>query len=279
MAHIALISLNCFGVPTPTTNRRLLTLAQALNHAEADVVCLQEVQLHRYNTLLQRACSAYPYHAVLPFVHAPKGGLLTLGRVPFDHAYFTIYHERGLWYTPGITDWILHKGVLATRLQVERLPIVVLNTHLNANYDGNWSHTNRFAQSEWRQLQQLAEVVQAQPAEALVIVAGDFNVPRQSWLYNDFLERSGLVDALAGDTRATYRSLPGLPRRLRLPIDFILYRAPVWLTLYPHADLLFQEKVPFVQGGGTGYLSDHCGVVLRLAWELPAAHGSCRLMA
>jgi len=44
------------------------------------VVCLQEVQSHAYRRLLARACASYPHAAYAPFVHAPKGGLLTLTR-------------------------------------------------------------------------------------------------------------------------------------------------------------------------------------------------------
>ncbi len=67
------------------------------------------------------------------------------------------------------------------------LPIVVLNTHLSANYSVNWDTGNHYARIEHSQLQQLAGIVRAQPPEALVVAAGDFNIPRGSWLYNDFL--------------------------------------------------------------------------------------------
>jgi endonuclease/exonuclease/phosphatase family metal-dependent hydrolase len=266
MATFSLLTLNCFGGIAPNTRRRLLTLAHELNRTDAVVVCLQEVQLHAHCRLLVRECSSYSSSAYLPFLHAPKGGLLTLGRTDFDHAYFTIYRERGLWYTLGAADWLLHKGVLCTTLEIERVPVVVLNTHLNANYDGDWRRSNRFAQSEWRQLEQLAEVVQAQPANALVVVAGDFNIPRGSWLYYEFLALTGLSDPLAHDMRPTYRGLPGLSHHFQVPIDFTLLRAPGLPGLRVAADLAFCSQMTFSNGGGRGYLSDHCGVMLRVVW-------------
>lgn len=266
MATCSLLTLNCFGIPTLWTHKRLLTLAHELNQRQATLVCLQEVQTHAYRRLLTQACTAYPSHAHEPFIHAPKGGLLTLGRAPFAHSQFILYHERGLWYTPGLADWMLHKGMLCTTLHLDGLPIHLLNTHLHANYDGDWRPHNRFARSEWRQLQQLAAVVAAQPAEALVLVAGDFNIPRGSWLYHDFLQASHLTDPLANDTRPTFRGLPRLPHRFVQPIDFVLFRPPAALQLQAHADLVFQDKHPFT-GGGDGYLSDHCGIVLHLTWN------------
>lgn len=222
--------------------------------------------MHTYRRLLMGACNMYPSSAYAPFIHAPKGGLLTLGRTHFEHTQFTLYRERGLWYTFGLADWVLHKGILCTCTRVQDLSIRVLNTHLNANYDGNWSQSNRFARGEWSQLQQLAEVVATQPTEALVLVAGDFNVPRGSWLYRDFLQATSLIDPLADDARPTFRGLPWFSPRFVHPIDFILFRAPPLPDLHVQADLTFQQKLPLI-GGGESYLSDHVGVVLRLTWS------------
>ena len=266
MATFALLTLNCFGVPAPLTRRRLRTLARELDRHDASVVCLQEVQAHAYRQLLVQACATYSANAYTPFVHAPKGGLLTLARLPIDQSYFTLYRERGLWHTPAVADWILHKGVLHTHMRFAGHPIVVLNTHLNANYSGDWRANNRYAQTEHGQLRQLAEIVAAQPPDALVLVAGDFNIPRGSWLYDEFLAASGLIDPLAGDTEPTYRLPPGVPSRYAQPIDFALVRAPQLPRLQVHSRLCFREKLPLIDGR-LAYLSDHCGVELRLTWD------------
>lgn len=266
MATFSLLTLNCFGVPTVKTRLRLLTLARQLNQADMTVVCLQEVQLHAYRHLLTRACTAYPHSAAWTFFHAPMGGLLTLGQVPFAQSDYTRYHERGRWYTLGIMDWLLRKGVLRTITYIHGLPVIVLNTHLNANYAGDWQPSNAFARVEQQQLRQLAELVVAQPQAALVIVAGDFNIPRDSTLYHEFMQASGLTDPLAGDTRPTYRALPGLPGRYALPLDFALFRAPTLPGMQVHADIVFCEKQPLIDGSRR-YLSDHCGIELRCTWE------------
>jgi endonuclease/exonuclease/phosphatase family metal-dependent hydrolase len=265
-ATFSLITLNCFGVPTTMTTRRLLTLARELNQRAADVVCLQEVQTHPYRTLLTSECTTYPSSAYAPYLHAPEGGLLTLAQAPFEETQFTLYRARDLWYTPAVADWLLHKGVLLSRLSVHGWPVIVLNTHLTANYSGDWSKINRYARNEWNQLQQLAEIVVAQPPEAIVLVAGDFNIPRGSWLYQSFLELSGLTDPLADDMQPTYRGRPGMPARYVQPIDFAFVRAPRLPTLRIHSALAFEKKVVFIDGR-QGYLSDHLGVELNLSWQ------------
>src|SRR5262249_28343649 len=185
MPTFSLLTLNCFGVPTPTTHPRLLALARELNARDDQIVCLQEVQSHAYRRLLMRACDSYPHAAYAPFVHAPKGGLLTLARLPLAAVEFTLYRSREVPYPLSLMDWLLHKGILATRLDYAGVSIVVLNTHLNANYGGNWDRRSSYTRSEAEQLRQLADIVRAQPPEALVVAAGDFNFPRDSWLYEE----------------------------------------------------------------------------------------------
>src|SRR5215211_8204878 len=266
MAQFSLVTFNCFGAPAPNVRRRLLVLAHELNRRADSVVCLQEAQAHAYRKLLVQACIGYPFTCYEPFVHAPKGGLLTLARLPIEQYEFMLYRSREIVRPPALMDWALHKGVLLTRLSLANLPIVVLNTHLSANYSVNWSTGNHYARIEHGQLQQLAEIVRAQPPEALVVAAGDFNIPRASWLYNDFLRESGMTDPLAGDTRPTHRPPLGLPARFAKPIDFALVRLPELPGLAIESDLCFDQPIPQA-GGRHGYLSDHYGVELRITWD------------
>jgi len=270
MPKFSLITLNCFGVPTPATHARLSTLAADLNQRAVDAICFQEVQANIYRRLLIGACTTYPGHAYEPFVHAPKGGLLTLAHTPIESSAFDLYRERGLWYTPALADWILHKGVLITRIKHDGLTVVLLNTHLTANYTGDWKRGNLYARHEWEQLRQLAQIVHAQPPDALIIVAGDFNVPRGSWLADEFIALAGLIDPLAGSTQPTYRPTPPMPARYAAAIDFTLIRLPAQLAtaqadLQAEATLIYREKHT-LSNGKSAYLSDHCGIKLALTW-------------
>jgi endonuclease/exonuclease/phosphatase family metal-dependent hydrolase len=189
------------------------------------------------------------------------------------------YRWRAVAAPPAVMDWLLYKGVLITRHTLAGVPVAVLNTHLNANYSGDWSEANRYVRAEREQLRELAELVAAEPRDTLVVVLGDFNIPRGSWLYQEFMEASGLTDPLAGDTRSTYRVHSGIPERYALPIDFALVR-PVDLPGFTtQSDLCFTERVPLI-GGRQDFLSDHYAVELRIGWdsvestgEAPAGHG------
>lgn len=262
-----LVTLNCFGVPfIQNTRVRLSTIARELDNAPVDVVCLQEVQLSTYVPLLDRGFSQFPFVAFEPFLYAPKGGLLTFSRRPIKGKSFTLYPERGWWHTPSLADRLLHKGILATELTHAGQRIIVLNTHLTANYDGDWSSSNRYAQLERAQLGRLAEVVNELDAQSIVVIAGDFNIPRRSWLYDEFIEMTGVIDPLAGDTKPTYYPVLELPSRYQQPIDHIFVRPPADRELTATAALVFEGEVPLTSGD-IGRVSDHTGIQLRLQWH------------
>jgi endonuclease/exonuclease/phosphatase family metal-dependent hydrolase len=263
---LRLVTLNTFGVPVRGTRTRLRTLARELNVANVDVVCLQEVQLSPYVGLLRREFHALPHAAFAPRLYAPKGGLMTLSRHHHHRVQFRPYRRRGFDIGPAVADWMLHKGALVTELAARVTPTIIVNTHLNANYDGDWSESNRYARVEHEQVMELAEIVRDLDPAALVAVAGDFNFPRSSWLYNDFVTRSGVIDPLATSTTPTYRPHRVLPPRYAQPIDFVFIRPPRGVLVRTQAQTLFDQHVDFVNGQ-RGYLSDHYAIGVEITWE------------
>ena len=236
MPELTLLTLNAFGVPTAGARGRLRHLGAVLCRQRPDIVCLQEVQWRPFLGVLRRALApALPHAAWEPWLHAPKGGLLTLSRHPLPRHRFELYQERGWQHGLALADWFLHKGALVTSCHVGGQPVIVVNTHLIANYDGRWVPGNRYAEVGRAELRQLAALVRALPAEAIVVVAGDFNVPRDSWLTEEFTGATGLWDPLSGDATPTYRPLAGLPDRYAAAIDHTYVRAPAGLALTAEA--------------------------------------------
>jgi endonuclease/exonuclease/phosphatase family metal-dependent hydrolase len=258
----SLLTLNCFGLWLPNTGRRLLALAKELEQSHYHVLCLQEIQLHKYQRLLVEECG-YPYSFHEPYVHCPKGGLLTLSRLPFASTSFEPYTERGSWYTPMLLDRLFFKGMSIASLSWKDIPIVIINTHLLANFAGDWERHGMYARVEEKQLWQLSEMVNAQTADSVVIVVGDFNIPRGSGLYRDFIVHSGLTDLLAADTRPTLRIPFNGASRFSLSIDYILVRIPHKYPLQVNCDLCFSEKYA-ISSKQEGYLSDHFGIEVQI---------------
>ncbi len=260
---LSLLTFNCFGLVLPNTKPRLLALARELENCPYQIICLQEIQLHHYQRLLVKACASYAYPVYEPYFHCPKGGLLTLSRLPILSQSFEPYAERGLWYTPMLLDMLFYKGMLIKKLIWADIPTVIINTHILANFGGDWNRHGIYARVEEKQLQQLAGTVRDQPADALVVVMGDFNIPRGSGLYHDFLNASGLTDPLAGDPRSTVHLPAGIPARYSLSIDYALVRIPERISFKIDCNLCFTNKY-WTSSQRQGYLSDHYGIETRI---------------
>jgi endonuclease/exonuclease/phosphatase family metal-dependent hydrolase len=261
-----LVTLNIFGVPfMQDTRARLATIARELDSHALDVICLQEVQLFTYVPLLDEAFSKFPFKAYERFIYAPKGGLLTFSRRRLERTDFILYPERGWWHTPSLADRLLHKGILLIELRYADQHVIILNTHLTANYNGDWSPVNRYARLAHAQLRQLAEVVNQLNPASIVIIAGDFNLPRHSWLYDDFMARTGVIDPLAGDLTPTYYPIVSLPDRYQQAIDYTFVRIPPNCPVKVRAKLVFTQEVTLTSGS-SGRVSDHAGIELSLNW-------------
>ncbi len=260
---LSLLTLNCFGLWLPNTKHRLLALGQELEQSSHQVICMQEIQLHQYQELLVKACPSYSYPLYERYFHCPKGGLLTLSRLPVTSNFLEPYHERGLWYTPMLLDRLFYKGMLITKLLWRNISIVIINTHILANYIGDWERHGMYARVEEKQLLQLADTVRNQPTDSLIIVVGDFNIPRGSKLYYDFLANSGLTDPLAGDVRPTLRTPVKVPSRYSLAIDYALFRMPSEHSLKIDCDLCFSSKY-WINERHQDYLSDHNGIEIQI---------------
>lgn len=269
MPQFSLLTLNTFGLPFFLGWSRLGRLARELMSYDTNLLCFQEIQQNAYIPLLQRLLAHYSYSAFEPNRLAPKGGLLTLSRLPLLSGQFEGFRNRGYFRGLGIGDWVLNKGVLRTVVEVEGHPIIILSTHLHANYAGDWRPENPLAKIQRDQVLHLAEIVQLQPANALVIVCGDFNFPRGTFLYREFLDHSGLEDPLAADPRPTYRPFPLVPTRWNISLDFLFVRNPGWAGLQLKPDV-FPVEDTRKRFAYQRFLSDHNALSLRATWGKPA---------
>jgi endonuclease/exonuclease/phosphatase (EEP) superfamily protein YafD len=252
---LRLLTFNTFFFDHPRP--RLRALSEIIDRSGLDVVCLQEILWRRNLSMARSITTPFPYAAHVPHGPMVKGGLLTLSRWPIEHRYveYRVRSASGRW--PYRLDWLLRKGLLVTRISIAGRHVAVVNTHLLANSDGDWSRTNPYARAEEAELNQLAEVLTTIDPDLPLLVVGDFNVPRGSWLLDEFLARSGLRDVLAGDPRPTFRPTPRIPTSRAL--DHVLVRHSQAQNLAVEADLVFEEPIPMPCGRSV-YLSDHYGI-------------------
>lgn len=266
MPAFSLLTLNSFGLPFFLGWRRMGILARELNQREDTVLCLQEIQHDAYLPILKKRLTNYPNQCFQPNLLAPMGGLVTASRLPYSHHEFLPFPNRGKWYSIGVADWALRKGVLLSSLDVEGMKVIVLNTHLHANYAGKWTQEGMFAGIQSDQVKYLAELARAQSQDALVVICGDFNFPRDTFLYEELSQISGFTDPLKNDPRPTYRPVSFLASKWSISLDFIFYRKSDKIDMAVTADILPIENSKAINDRSK-FLSDHCALNLTAHWR------------
>ncbi len=238
---------------------RLTALGALLRDAGPDVVCLQEVMFRRHASLVRRTAARYGHHAWSGAVLL-RGGLVLLSRWPIRTARFVRYPRTA----PARAEYVMRKGAQVAELSTPGGPLAVVNTHLSANRDDDWSPANRYTRVARAELGRLAGALAGIGPALPVVAMGDFNLPRGSAALADFLAGTGLTDAMAGDTEPTYRPTPQWPAPPAL--DHVLVRPAPDRQISARARLVFREPVS-LPGGREGYLSDHYGIETVLTLE------------
>lgn len=220
MPRLTIASLNTRGTPLfwSALRSRYTAIAAAFEASDADVVNLQEVHTYFHLRLLSRSMPSYRANFRRSAV-GPAGALVTFTRNTGSRSTYGRTYRR----FPAPTEASLpHRlagpltGVLFTRLP----HLTVLNTHLVANRDGDWSPENRYYPLHRSQLASLSQYADA--VEGPVILTGDFNIPRTSPLYRDFLQTTHLTDTFGDSCPPTFHQSYLPADRPAQCIDFAL---------------------------------------------------------
>jgi sphingomyelin phosphodiesterase 2 len=253
---LTIASLNTRGIPLTGSQlaQRYAAIGAGFEAGDADVVCCQEVFTYWHLRLLTRRMRSFRQVSYQRGPAGPAGALVTFSRRPVSGTRFRRFGPAppvaGLPRSARFQARV--KGALVTRL--DQPGLCVINTHPTANYDGDWSETNRYYPLHRAQLAVLAEV--ASDAGPRAVVCGDFNIARESSVFGDFMAATGLADAFGGACPPTFRA-EYLPAGATAHcIDFILTAGEVTAA---DAALVFAAKEPL------GYLSDHIGLRARLS--------------
>jgi hypothetical protein len=253
---LTIASLNTRGIPLTSSQLagRYAVIGAGFEAGDADVVCCQEVFTYWHLRLLARRMRSFRQVSYRRGPAGPAGALVTFSRRPVSSTRFRRFGRPPP--VPGL-PWSARfqarmKGALVTRLG--RPELSVINTHPVANYDGDWSETNRYFPLHRAQLAVLAEVVSEAGPRA--VVCGDFNISRESSLFGAFTAATGLADAFEGACPPTFRA-EYLPAGATTHcIDFILTAGEIKAD---DAALVFDGKESL------GYVSDHIGLRAQLS--------------
>jgi endonuclease/exonuclease/phosphatase family metal-dependent hydrolase len=220
-------------------------ICQIINSTDTDIVNLQQV--HSYDVLLnlKKRLPNFKYIVFIPALLGPQAGLAVFSRYPFVKNEFMSFNKASR--VIGLNT----KGVLVATL---KNGAILINVHLSANTEGDWSNKSKFYPMHETELLELREIINSKSQETPILLSGDFNIAGDSELFQRFIAETGLNDSLKGDLRPTFHKefLPaGEPGRR---IDQILTTGRTVETIR-----LFDEIVSF-RGVKMVYLSDHIGL-------------------
>lgn len=229
---------------------RAAELCRRLTDLDVDVLLLQEVWTPSLLRFIGARLPSLGHSAWRPgLAGQPAGGLAVFANRPLHRPTYTRFTAASL----GL------QGVLTVRTTDGAL--VLGNTQLTANRDGDWSRTNRHHSMHREQLLTVHEAMRAAGAHTVPsILGGDFNIASTSPLYPAIVDHGAWHDPFAAGDHPTYRAeyLPAGQRPHR--IDYLLASGHEVTS----ADLVLTE--PTHRGG---FLSDHLAPRIRLSDTTP----------
>jgi mRNA deadenylase 3'-5' endonuclease subunit Ccr4 len=225
-------------------DKRVFALAEKIAGLDADVVCLQEVEIDAYS-LFESNLGAKGYKGV----YAQKGNNRPDGCAVFFRQGAlrhtgdeTIYYHDGLGGEPDSG----HLALVAN-FEFERSLIRVANTHLR------WDRKDKSPEEHigYRQIRELIlNHIEIDRKAYAWVVCGDLNAQPDSPIVNDLI-RHGFADAYAGHEQATSN-----PNRKAKRIDFIFHTSGLRAT--PQKLTRIDDLTPLP---GADEPSDHLAVV------------------
>lgn len=237
-ATLSIATLNVSGLPYPPhLKQRMRAIAEYFDESTVDVLMFQEV--HTYQTLrfLKNNLPSYEHGTYVRSLLGPKAGLVIFSRHKLQGVRFT-----------GVTQGT-KKGMLITNIG----DITLVNLHLSANKDGDWSPGNHYHAKQSTQLTDVARQVHL--LQGKLVVAGDFNLARHSDIYESFVERTRLHDTAGSNNASSFHQSFLPPDRTAVCIDFIFTRQAK-TSSYAHLLASPVSLTPIERG----YVSSHSAI-------------------
>lgn len=272
---LSIFSYNVLGVPFVTTHQlkeylrisyhlisRFRVLAKTLEEAKPDIIALQELHIYPLLYLLKRRLPSYPYIAYKPHKFGPRGGLVIFSRLPFTDMTYTDFHQHGSFRNKTFVAKIIQNGLL--RCRINNLPFSIINTYLTSGADQNWSDESKHHRLKTMQLKQLADEINLEKKIGNeILTAGDFNIQKDSSLYDEFIRLTNAQDLFDTFSQPTVHKA-FLPQEAMEPrLDFIFANFENVSIQKNNTKHFFDSKVKLTDKR-TGYISDHIALFTKL---------------
>jgi endonuclease/exonuclease/phosphatase family metal-dependent hydrolase len=292
-AVLRVASFNVCGLPSalPPLTQRAAEFCRRFEESDLDVLNLQEVWGRGALATIRAGLPSFPFVACRRgLAGLPGGGLVTLSRRPLTAVSYTPF--RGARPDRGSLRFRVKRAV-NSRLQgvltaeLAGLGVVVANTHLTANKDGDWSAGNRYFSFQRQQVGMLHAALRRAGAAgptstgaagpttagtALMIVTGDFNIASDGPLYPLIVDGGAWRDPFAATDPVTFHVEFLPPGCAAHRIDYVLIHGDPARFAVLDSGPMFTEPVALPDGRRM-YLSDHVALTAGVALDSVSASG------
>lgn len=263
--ELTVLSLNTFGIPfhphrilrtilRNNVRMRYRLIAEEVQRVNPDIILFQEVIDYAHYLFLRKHLPMYRYVAMKRMIYGPRGGLLILSRSPLEQVSYEDFRKSGSYRDKSIVGMVNRRGILSAK--VASLPLWIINTHLTQNSDHDWSANNRYLPYLLSQLDQLNQFIKDVKKRSSYILGGDFNMPKDTHIYDQFISESKVHDVFEKDYFPTYHE-HFLPRGARVGrLDYLFYGGNMKIR---NSSYIFQK--PVTVNGKKLYVSDHLGLI------------------
>ena len=258
---ISLVTFNVKGSPLfeKETYKRLDIIDLALNNKrDVDIVNLQEIFTYYHLYLLRKKMVDFPYCVFESFIFGPKGGLVTFSKVPIKKVKFVSYPNPKI-----IKKLFLGKGILINKIRDSMT--YILNTHLTANRDNDWSKTSRFYSIHVNQIEKLKKTVESIKSFDYIIATGDFNISKKSSLYKKITDEMQMKDVFKKYNSPTFHQEFMSKGERSNRIDFVLIKNRKRWKAIKKGHLFTKGSLP--KKINKGFSSDHIGLQVQFNLE------------
>lgn len=256
-----ILTLNCFLSPWSFSRKTKLPLIiQALVQENPDIIFLQEIFFKSDAEYIIQNLKKFGF---IDFFYSKS--LLTISKHNFaSKKYKNFKHHLYLnpfFFIIKVLNFIYGKGFQLLELEIDREPIVLVNTHLLSAY--GWNH-GVYLKARLHELEQIHSGLGRNKIQQ-IILGGDFNFDINSVPYVYLQSQSGFSDPLNFIKENTI-TVKNLNRKffwlakMNQRIDHIFIKG--FENIRTNGKVIFKE--PYEFAGKQMHISDHFGLVLNL---------------
>lgn len=268
MRYLTLASFNTYGgvLDLYSLTSRYRAITNYFTNSAVGIINFQEVFTYYHLFLLKKLLKNYPFCIFEKSLFGPKGGLVIFSKYPLKKIRYESFIRNFIPFSlRSSLELLTQRGALVVK--IEEFNLVLLNTHLTAVQNNNWSRDSIYFNELDNEIKQFHKIVKIEAKRNNTLIAsGDFNIAKGTDLYRELIDYPFLNDPFKKNTSPTRHQSFASPNRKTNCVDYFFIFGSSKFYKVSKSKYIFTNKI-FGQSQKNGYVSDHIG--LQILFEIP----------